>query len=111
MKPLDQLKKFAIAIDDDGGAFQLKGPKGQTLRIIASHGENWDHVSVSLKHRCPTWSEMHFVKGMFFEPEDVVIQYHPRQSQYVNCHPYCLHMWRPQHTELPEPPAWMVGPV
>jgi len=85
--------------------------KGKDLFVIASDGEGWDHVSVSLRNRCPTWEEMCFVKDSFFDPEETVIQYHPPKSEYVNCHDYCLHMWRPQDVELPLPPGWMVGPI
>ena len=53
---------------------------------------------------------MNFAKGLFWEPDEVVIQYHPARSDYVNFHQYCLHMWKPQGVELPTPPAILVGP-
>ena len=65
------------------------------LRVIASDGMGWEHVSVSLPNRCPNWREMCFIKDVFWEAEDVVIQYHPRKSEYVNRHDNCLHLWRP----------------
>ena len=69
------------------------------LRIIFSEGMGWDHVSVSLPTRCPTWDEMCFVKTVFFDDEEVVMQLHPPRSEYVNNFPFCLHLWRPQSTE------------
>ena len=33
------------------------------LRIIGSDGMGWEHVSVSLPHRCPHWREMCFIKS------------------------------------------------
>jgi len=60
----------------------------------ACDDNQWDHVSVSLKTRCPTWEEMCAIKDIFFDPDDVVVQYHPAKKDYVNFHPYCLHMWR-----------------
>lgn len=92
------------------GAFQIFGPCGRDLRIIASNGEGWEHVSVSLPSRCPNWQEMCFVKDLFWEAEETVIQYHPPKSQYVNCHQFCLHLWKPIGIELPLPPSIMVGP-
>lgn len=80
------------------------------LKVIASDGNGWEHVSVSLSDRCPTWKEMNIIKDLFWEPEDCVIQYHPPQSEYINCHPYCLHLWRPIDKTIPIPPTWMVGP-
>lgn len=93
----------------NNGAF-LFTHKGAELRTIASDGEGWEHVSVSLATRCPTWDEMCYVKSIFWDAEDCVIQYHPPESCYVNHHPYCLHLWRPVGKEIPQPPIWMVGP-
>ena len=59
----------------------------------------WDHVSVSLKTRTPTWEEMCHIKSLFFADEEVVMQLHPAKSAYVNYHPFCLHLWRPQSAE------------
>lgn len=82
------------------------------LRIIASvDGEGWDHVSVTTSAaRCPTWDEMEFVRELFFLPEECVVQYSPPRAERVNCHPYCLHLWRPINEPIPTPPYWMVGP-
>lgn len=93
------------------GAFLVKlRPGGPAFKVIASSGEGWDHVSISLPGRCPTWSEMSAFKDLFFEPEDAVMQLHPPVSDYVNLHPFCLHLWRPLEAEIPLPPSWMVGP-
>jgi hypothetical protein len=89
--------------DETGGYFRLNN-----LHIIASNGEGWDHVSVSLPDRCPTWEEMCKVKRVFFEPEECVIQYHPPESVYINNNPFVLHMWRPQNGTIPMPPQYMV---
>ena len=53
-----------------------------------------EHVSVSLRRRCPTWDEMCMVKDIFWADEECVVQFHPPKSKYVNFHPYCLHLWR-----------------
>lgn len=97
----------------DYGMFDLRTNEGQALRVMVSSGADevpWEHVSVSTKTRCPTWKEMCWIKELFFEDEEVVIQYHPRKSDYVNQHPFCLHMWRPLNAELPLPPTIAVGP-
>jgi hypothetical protein len=49
------------------------------------------------------------VKDLFWDEDDVVIQFHPRKSDYVNNHSGCLHMWRPIGVALPLPPHEMVG--
>jgi hypothetical protein len=50
-------------------------------------------------------------KDEFWGPEDEVVQYHPKRSEYVNCHPHVLHLWRPIGAALPLPPSYMVGPT
>lgn len=65
----------------------------------------WEHVSVS-KHNglLPTWRQMCWIKSLFWEDEECVIQYHPPKSRYVNVHPGVLHMWRPVAETIPMPP-------
>lgn len=77
--------------------------------VIASDGMGWRHVSVSTNGRCPTWPEMCFIKDMFWTEDECVIQYHPPKSEYINNHPYCLHLWQPIDVVLPMPDTIMVG--
>ncbi|TXH71415.1 MAG: hypothetical protein E6Q83_03625 [Thiothrix sp.] len=79
-----------------GGAFFIQSLKlKQALKVIASVEEGWEHVSVSLGNRCPTWDE-----------EDMVIQFHPAKSEYVNLHPHALHLWRKENSnDYVEKPA------
>jgi hypothetical protein len=100
--------------DDFAGAFMVrkmsvKGPV--SFRVVASVGDQWEHISVSLPNRCPTWPEMAWIADVFWPPGDCLVQYRPPADQYVNCHPYCLHWWRPIGIELPAPPADLVGPL
>jgi hypothetical protein len=72
---------------------------GRRLKVLAGDGAGWDHVSVSLPDRPPTWEEMVAMKRLFFKDDEVVMQLHPAEKDYVNCHPNCLHLWRPQTEE------------
>lgn len=98
----------------NNGAFRI--PCGSfLLRVIASDGglddkDCWEHVSVSLPNRCPNWQEMCFIKNLFWDDEDLVVQYHPPKSEYVSHHPFTLHLWRPVDKEMPAPPSILVGP-
>lgn len=92
----------------------MAGKNEPPLKVIASDGglpgqQAWEHVSVSLPHRCPTWTEMCQIKALFWDDEDVVLQYHPARSEYVNNHPFCLHLWRPIGLDLPVPDSLLVG--
>jgi len=82
------------------------------VRIIASDGCGWQHVSVSLigkPHTTPRWQLMCAIKDLFWDAEDVVMQLHPKKSEYVNRHPGCLHLWRPTDQAIPTPPKYFVG--
>ena len=92
------------------GAFLVMGPKGALLRIIASDGEGWEHVSVSTDRRCPNWDEMCFVKDLFWCDDECVVQFHPPKAEYVNYHPNCLHLWKPVGLDVQMPPSILVGP-
>jgi hypothetical protein len=94
-----------IAADDDGFACFFRGKA-----LIVSWGGGWEHVSVSHFAAVPDWRDMCEVKDLMWPPEDWVMQYHPARSEYVNYHPYCLHLWRPVDGVFPTPPSWMVGP-
>lgn len=76
---------------------------------VASDGGGWEHVSVSLKNRCPNWREMCVIKNIFWDEEDCVVQYHPPKEEYVDNHPFCLHLWRPTDKEFPVPDSLLVG--
>lgn len=89
------------------GAFLIKCGSAH-LRVISGVGLGWDHVSVSLPTRLPTWSEMCHVKRKFFKDDETVMQLHPPESDYVNIHPNCLHLWRPHDQEIPLPDKSMV---
>lgn len=104
--------RFGPAGTDDSwgnnGAFKVT--LGKTwFYVIASDGHGWEHVSVSHRSRVPSWEEMCKIKALFWDAEDVVMQLHPRASEYVNNHAFCLHLWRPATGDIPTPPAWMVG--
>ena len=106
------------------GAFTVPSPEpGWILALICDDGSNaavpeslgWEHVSVHAiqgkRSRTPTWKEMAFVKDLCWEEEDVVIQFHPRRSEYVNVHPNVLHLWRTRTQPIPTPPPMLVGPA
>ena len=116
MKTLTELlatpRLIIIRAGEDGGwaeAHLASSKKRNIAAVVFSNGGGWEHVSVSFNHRCPTWEEMCEIKNLFFHPDEVVVQYHPAESEYVNTHPYCLHLWRPIGQAMPTPPAWMVG--
>jgi hypothetical protein len=119
MKPIsEELEKCRItsgrmASDrsyGNNGAFKIRLKSG-FWAVISSSGAGWEHVSITPinKKRCPTWGEMCQLKNMFWSEDETVIQYHPAKEDYVDNHPYCLHLWKPTDQDLPKPPPILVG--
>jgi hypothetical protein len=100
--------------DAFNGYFILPNPNQLSalkLKVIASNGGGWDHVSVSTCSRCPTWDEMAWIREKFFEPDEIPVQFGIGRNgsvPYVNNHPYCLHWWRAHHVLYPLPPIAFV---
>lgn len=96
--------------DETCGAFMVPSRVDKApLRVIASSGEGWDHVSVSRANRCPNWGEMEQIAALFFKDDETAMQLHVPRAEHLNLHPYCLHWWRPHDTPIPRPPSTMVA--
>ena len=105
-----RIVKLHVAEDGGIGMVFLDPTKNKCVTVVWSNGGGWDHVSASYSSRCPTWEEMCILKDIFFPPDEVAVQYHPAAADYVNIHPFVLHIWRPQNETIPCPPTWMIGP-
>ncbi len=111
--PLASEKSFGA-----NGAFEIP-LNGVLLTVIVSNGEDWvqcglpgqpwEHVSVSLKSRCPTWREMDAIKRIFWSDSATVMQLHVPRDKHINTHENCLHLWKPLGVEIPLPPEHTVG--
>lgn len=98
------------------GRFFVHGPCGEQLCIVASDARwpdalGWEHVSVSVvrRKRTPNWTEMCFVKDLFWRKDEAVVQFHPPEAEYVSNHEFCLHLWRNVHRPPEMPPTIFVG--
>lgn len=104
-------RKMGTAVDYNRkrvGAFIVRHNEID-LRIIASGGGGWDHVSVSTENRCPTWEEMELIAKLFFNDDEVAMQLHVPKTDHINNHPYTLHWWRPRvNQKIPLPPKHYV---
>lgn len=110
--------RYKSDITGNNGAFEIS--RGRTaFWILASDGAvsdgepRWEHVSVHCINdgtdRTPTWAEMCYIKSIFWDEEDCVVQYHPAKSEYVNMHRFTLHLWRPKDQLIPVASKIMVG--
>ena len=102
---------------DPFGLFRIppQRVRGRSLTVLAIAGtepdtEGWDHVSVSLvafQNDLPTWYEMDDVKGLFWDDEETVVQFHEPASEHVNIGEV-LHLWRNVRDPIRTPPRKFV---
>ena len=59
----------------------------------------WNNISVH---------SMGHVKDLFWGEEDAVLQLHPPKSEYVNNHPFCLHLWRNPRQKIELTPRGLI---
>jgi hypothetical protein len=104
------VKYFGGIGDHETGVFEVPSKIDKApMRVIASNGLEWDHVSVSRRNRTPNWAEMAQIKDLFFHDDETVMQLRVPASDHINDHPHCLHLWRPHKTAIPRPPSCLVG--
>jgi hypothetical protein len=54
---------------------------------------DWLHTSVAYGHKLPSWEELGMVKRIFVGPNMQSIMVFPPAKEYVNIHPYVLHLY------------------
>lgn len=115
MKPIEEIRATrnlfikAEAPNDGIGGYYYDTVSDKRLNFIFSYQMGWEHLSVSMPSRTPTWEQMCKMKSIFWGEDEVCVEYHPKKEDYVNNHPHCLHIWKPTEVELPTPPSILVG--
>lgn len=114
MKTIDEIRQtinlIIVAENDDGfGGKYYDKISDKWLNFIFSYQLGWEHLSVSTPSKTPTWEQMCTMKDIFWNKDEVCVEYHPKEEDYVNNHPHCLHVWKPTELELPTPPHILVG--
>lgn len=115
MKTIEEIRKtpnlfIEAEAENDGidGKYYDKY-SGKYLNFIFSYQLGWEHLSVSMPGKTPTWDQMCVMKDIFWNKNETCIEYHPKEEDYVNNHEHCLHIWKPTEQELPTPPSILVG--
>lgn len=77
--------------------------RGDQLKVLVSatrgaHPDDgdqrvWLHVSLSRRHRLPSYEDIVDVKRIFIGPDRQAIQFFTKESKHVNIDPYVLHLW------------------
>lgn len=79
-------REVAVFRHDSGMAVLISAARHQD-------GRRWLHVSVSRRNRLPSWEDLRQVKDVWIGQDRVAVQVLPRARDYVNIHPFCLHLW------------------
>ena len=108
LKELEKASRLKIAGIMNIGTETYHGMvrlKGRRFFVVFGYKEdNYEHVSISALNPkvFPTWEQMCDLKEMFFYPEEMVVQIHPKESEYIHGIEIdgtqvknVLHLWRP----------------
>lgn len=116
MKPIEELKSTPHLcvkgryIKDGMGSYEVyhgwvEWPDFKGTVIFGyNEGGKMEHVSVSCynKRKLPTWDVMCRIKDMFFRKDEMVVQIHPSEKNYLHGIGIgasrlenVLHLWRP----------------
>lgn len=71
----------------DGGLLVLVSEE------VHEDGLTYLHVSFSRRSRLPDYSDLDWVRKGFVGEDRECWQYFPPKAEYVNAHPYTLHLW------------------
>lgn len=102
-----RIKTGKMASDESAGwnGCFLVPLEGHMWHVQISDGQGWRHLSISnaQSRTLPSWTVMCRVKESFYDDAEWVVQFHPPKAEYINDHPYCLHLWSPLDEKLPVP--------
>lgn len=84
--------------------------------LQSGFGSGWDHVSAHCRSvrkktpvmHTPTWEDMEYLRSLFFEDDETVMQLSVPRTEHINIHNHVLHLWRPLECAIPMPPAVLV---
>ena len=55
-------------------------------------GLKW-HLSISCENRLPTYNELKNARYKYLHDNLQIAQIFPPKAEFVNMHPFCLHLW------------------
>lgn len=78
----------------NGAGWRSKSGLGVILSgAVELDDRRWVHVSVSRRDRVPSYEDLALVKRIFVGRERRAVQLFVPESEHVNLHRYCLHLW------------------
>jgi hypothetical protein len=68
---------------------------GEVQCILVKEPNGW-HLSMSTKSRLPTYDEMKEIRYQYVPDDVYMAQIFPPKKEFVNVHPYTLHLYQIQ---------------
>jgi hypothetical protein len=84
-----------LEVRGDGASWERR-PGAATVIVsgaVELDGRRWLHVSLAHPRWTPSYSDLCRVKELFIGADREAYQKFARQSEHVNLHPNCLHLW------------------
>jgi hypothetical protein len=107
-----RIREGKMASDDTSGwnGCFLIPLDGQLYHVIISDGMGWRHVSIrnAQKNVVPSWGIMCRLRDLFFSDDAWVVQFHPPAEEYIDDHPWTLHLWESLDEPMPHPSIVLV---
>lgn len=72
----------------------MKYYKYKDCAVLVSIENNRYHLSISHQKRLPTYEELKEARYKFLPDEIYMAQIFPPKKEFVNLHPFCLHLWQ-----------------
>lgn len=94
-----------LLLDDYDNAARFVRQDGMTvISEVAEYAKRlWLHVSCAHASKLPSWADLREVKTVFCGPQRLALSIMPSEAEYVNIHPYVLHLWCPlEHDPIPD---------
>ncbi|MCM1532750.1 MAG: hypothetical protein NC114_10840 [Ruminococcus flavefaciens] len=94
---MNALPPYIRPIGERFGCLQFVNIRNNMVILFSTdqdeNGQLYHHVSCSFRNRIPNWNELHGVKNLFIGKDRTAFIFFPPESEYLNLHPNCLHLW------------------
>lgn len=94
LAPMPPPATWERCLPNVGGYVYLRRDNMKLIfRVEQQSDGDWIHVSFSRRERIPSWQDVRHVKDHFIGRSRKAVIVLPPEDEYVNDHPYCLHLW------------------
>lgn len=104
LRPTVLLASYSTVEDYQNAAYYRRADGMTVITEVAEYQRRlWLHVSCAFADKLPSWADLREVKTVFCGPKRLALSIMPSEAEYVNIHPYVLHLWCPlDHDPIPD---------